>query len=202
MKSCQPFGGSSKWCDYVRSKVGKTFPFQLVAGNHEDDFGEDGHISEFAACLPDRMGSVGDYPGEYYFDYQGLARFIMILPDLTIEGKHYFYGNTNGHYEWVAKAIEDALAVDIPWVVVGMHKNCLSVGVYYCNIYQELMSLLVEKNVDLVLQAHDHTYQRTRQLDISPSCAIVKVDSFDDDCVVDNGEDNAYTKGAGPALSS
>src|SRR3712207_2616634 len=45
----------TKWCDYVRSKVGKTFPFQLVAGNHEDDFGEDGHISEFAACLPDRM---------------------------------------------------------------------------------------------------------------------------------------------------
>jgi hypothetical protein len=38
------------------------------------------------------------------------------------------------------------------------------------------MSLLVEKKVDLVLQAHDHTYQRTRQLDAGPSCAIVKVD--------------------------
>src|SRR3712207_6203652 len=82
----------SDWCAYVHSRVGKTFPFQVVAGNHEDDFGEDGHITEFAACLPDRMNSIGDYPEEYYFGYQDLARFIMISPDLTIEGKHYFYG--------------------------------------------------------------------------------------------------------------
>ena len=88
----------------------------------------------------------------------------MISPDLTIEGKHYFYGDANEHYQWVAKTIDDARAADIPWVIVGMHKNCLSVGEYYCNIYQELMSLLVEKKVDLVLQAHDRTYQRTRQL--------------------------------------
>jgi len=78
-----------------------------------------------------------------------------------------------------------------------MHKNCLSVGAYYCNIYQELMSLLVKKKVDLVLHAHDHTYQRTRQLATGSSCPMVKVDSFDADCVVDSGEDNAYTKGAG-----
>jgi hypothetical protein len=190
----------SAWCEYISSKVGETFPFQLVAGNHEDDFGEDGHISEFASCLPDRMDSVGDYPEEYYFDYQGLARFIMISPDLTIDGKHYFYGGANQHYQWVADTIDGARAADIPWVIVGMHKNCLSVGAYYCNIYQELMSLLVEKKVDLVLHAHDHTYQRTKQLATGSSCTIVKVDSFDDDCVVDSGEDNAYTKGAGPVF--
>jgi hypothetical protein len=190
----------SDWCDYVHSKVGETFPFQLVAGNHEDDFGEDGHIGDFASCLPDRMDSVGDYPEEYYFDYRGLARFIMISPDLTIDGKHYFYGGANSHYDWVANAIDDARAAEIPWVLVGMHKNCLSVGAYYCNIYQELMSLLVEKKVDLVLHAHDHTYQRTRQLATGSSCPIVKVDSFDDDCVVDSGEDNAYSKGAGPVF--
>jgi hypothetical protein len=190
----------SDWCDYVRSKVGETFPFQLVAGNHEEDSGGDGHIGEFASCLPDKMDSVGEYAEEYYFDYRGLARFIMISPDLTIDGKHYFYGGANKHYEWVADAIDGARAADIPWVIVGMHKNCLSVGAYYCNIYQELMSLLVEKKVDLVLHAHDHTYQRTSQLATGSSCAIVKVDSFDDDCVVDSGEDDAYTKGAGPVF--
>jgi hypothetical protein len=187
----------SEWCEYVRSRVGDKFPFQLVAGNHEDDFGEDGHISEFAACLPDGMDSVGDYAKEYYFDYRGVARFIMISPDLTIDGEHFFYGDSNEHYEWLEKTIDDARAADIPWVIVGMHKNCLSVGEYYCNIYQELMSLLVEKKVDLVLHAHDHTYQRTRQLDTGSSCTVVKVDSFDEDCVVDSGEDDAYTKGAG-----
>ncbi len=187
----------SAWCDYVQSKVGATFPFQLIAGNHEDDFGEHGHISEFAACLPDRMNSVGDYAKEYYFDYQGLARFIMISPDLTINGEHYFYGDANEHYNWIANAIDDARANSIPWVIVGMHKNCLSVGVYYCNIYQELMSLLVEKQVDVVLHAHDHTYQRTKQLAASSSCTVVEIDSFDNNCVVDDGEDDTYTKGAG-----
>src|SRR5918998_1587490 len=173
----------SDWCNYVHSKVGGTFPFQLVAGNHEDDYGEDGHISEFASCLPDRMESVGDYPEEYFFDYRSLARFIMISPDLTIDGKHYFYGGANNHYEWVADAIDGARAANIPWVIVGMHKNCLSVGAYYCNIYQELMSLLVEKKVDLVLHAHDHTYQRTKQVATNASCPVVEIDSFDGDCV-------------------
>jgi hypothetical protein len=67
----------------------------LVAGNHEDDFGEHGHIGDFASCLPDRMDSVGDYPAEYYFDYRDLARFIVISPDLTIDGNHFFYGDAN-----------------------------------------------------------------------------------------------------------
>jgi hypothetical protein len=190
----------SAWCDYVHSKVGATFPFQLIAGNHEDDFGEHGHISTFAACLPDRMDSVGEYPQEYYFDYQGLARFIMISPDLTINGEHYFYGGANNHYNWVANAIDDARAANIPWVIVGMHKNCLSVGPYYCNIYQELFSLLIEKKVDMVLHAHGHTYQRTRQLAMSSSCTRVEIDSFNNNCVIDDGEDNLYTKGAGPVF--
>ena len=40
----------SEWCDYVRSRVGDRVPFQLLPGNHEDDFGEHGHITRFAAC--------------------------------------------------------------------------------------------------------------------------------------------------------
>ncbi len=81
-----------------------------------------------------------------------------------------------------------------------MYKNCLSVEAYYCNIYQELMTLLVEKKVDLILHAHDHTYQRIRQLATGSPCVIVKVDSVDDDCVVDSGEDNVNTIGAGPVF--
>jgi hypothetical protein len=67
----------SAWCDLVKSKVGRDFPVELLAGNHEEDSGEDGHIRNFAACLPDRMNSVGDYATEYYFDVLGLPRFIL-----------------------------------------------------------------------------------------------------------------------------
>ncbi len=62
-------GTESAWCDYVKSKVGPTFPFQLIAGNHEEDGGEDDHSDNFAACLADRIGVTGTYDKQYYFDY-------------------------------------------------------------------------------------------------------------------------------------
>jgi hypothetical protein len=187
----------SSWCDYVKSRVGTTFPFQLIAGNHEDDYGGDGHITNFAACLPDRIGVTGDYPKQYYFDYRDLARFIMISPDLTIDRQHYYYGDSNEHYNWVSRGIDGARAAEIPWVIVGMHKNCLSVGPYYCNIYADLLDLLVGKKVDLVLQAHDHTYQRSKQLSTSSACPNVPIDSFNNNCVADDGDDDVYMKGLG-----
>src|SRR5437588_1778830 len=61
----------SYWCSYVHSHVGSTFPFELIAGNH-DSAGSDqqGYIDNFAACLPDRLGGRGGtYGREYYFDY-------------------------------------------------------------------------------------------------------------------------------------
>ena len=158
------------WCKFVRARVGHT-PFQIVAGNHEADWEHDGRIATFSAYLPDRMKSVGTYGREYYFDVAGLARFILLSPDLTIEGTHYFYGGWNERYAWAAQAIRDARSTGIPWVIVGMHKSCLSMAQYYCHIHQELFSLLIEEKVDLVLQGHDHSYQRTKQISSGPAAA-------------------------------
>lgn len=187
----------SNWCDYVRSKIGPTLPFQLIAGNHEDDYEGTGHLKNFAACLPDSMGSVGEYAKQYYFDYAGLARFIMISPDVTMSGEHYYYGDSNANYKWLVDAIDGARAAGIRWVIVGMHKSCLSMGPYYCRIYDDLMNLLVSKKVDLVLHAHEHNYQRTKQLAHGPACTKVVIDSFNGNCVVDDGKDGQYKKARG-----
>ncbi|MBA3777913.1 MAG: metallophosphoesterase [Chloroflexi bacterium] len=187
-----------EWCAYVRGIVGEELPIQVVAGNHEEDGAGDGHISRFRECLPDRMGSTGAYGAEYYFEVGQLARFIIIAPDLTIDGKHYFYGESNEHEDWLTDAIDGAHDAGIQWVIVGMHKSCLSVGEYYCNLYQELLTLLVEKKVDLVLHGHDHVYQRSRQLSEGSGCAAVVIDEFDRDCVTEEGEDGVYAKDKGP----
>lgn len=187
------------WCELVTEALADA-PVQLVVGNHEDDSGEDGHIREFAECLPDKMDSTGDYGTEYFFDVPGLARFILLSPDLTVDGVHYYYGEGNENEQWVRDTIDEAREAGLPWVIVGMHKNCLSVGEYYCNIYQDLLDLLVEHEVDLVLHGHDHTYQRSRQISTGAGCKQVVVDAFDSDCVVDDGEDDSYTKGAGPVF--
>ena len=193
-------GSESAWCDFVKAKFGPTFPVQIVAGNHEEDTGEYGRIDDFAACLPDRLGVTGDYAKQYYFDYQGLARVIMISPDLTIRDQHYYYGDGNENYRWLAGAIDGARAAGIPWVVVGMHKTCVSIGAYYCAIYEDLFDLLIEKRVDLVLHAHDHTYQRSKQLATGPACPDASIEGYNAGCVADGGADNLYAKGVGPVF--
>lgn len=195
---------ADQYCELVHSKVGAGAPFEIVSGNHEEDSGEDGRIEDFAACLPDRLEAEGEYGRQYYFDVGELARFIMISPDLTIDGEHYYYGPDDGggdtpQLAWLKDAIEGARSTGIEWVVVGMHKNCISVGEYYCDVYQDLFSTLIDERVDLVLSAHDHSYQRSKQIfSPRPGCPEVVVDEFDRDCVV--ADRDTYRKGGGPAF--
>ncbi len=187
-------GKESDWCDFVKSKLASTYPFELLAGNHERDGSRQGRILNFAKCLPDKLNATGLYGVEYYFDYLGLARFILISPDLKIAGVSYDYLAGDPHYKWLSNRIDGARAAGIPWVIVGAHKMCLSVGDEPCEISSDLIDLLIEKKVDLVLHAHDHVYERSKQL----TCASAHV--FIADCVVDDGSDNEYAKGAGTVI--
>ena len=196
------------WCDYVKARLptlGPTFPFELVSGNHEQQGGSNGYILNHAACLPDRLNSslgvTNQYGAEYYFDYPPsapLARVIMIAADLTIEGVKYDYLYADPHYSWLAGAIDGARASGIPWVIVGMHKVCFEAAAKGCELSRDLVDLLISRKVDLVLQGHDHDYQRSRQLASNPAtCPSVPAGAFDADCVVDDGADNAYVRGVG-----
>jgi hypothetical protein len=181
-------GSGPEFCKLVHANVGAAARFEVVSGNHEEDSGEDGPIAEIADCLPDRAGAEGRYGIEYYFDVGDLARIIMISPDLTIDREHYYYGpdddgSDTPNLAWLKRTIEDAHDQG-RWVVVGMHKNCISVGVYYCDVYQDLFSALIERRVDLVLSAHDHSFQRSKQIATGAGCQEVVVDEFDPDCVV------------------
>ena len=184
-------GTEPAWCDLVKSHVGSTFPFQLVSGNHEDDIGGNGFIDGFTACLPDRLGSTGRYGVEYHFDYGGLLRVILVAPGLTIGGETYRYASGDPHYQWLAQRIDEARAAGIPWVVVGMHKACITIGAKACEIGSDLMDLLIAKRVDLVLQGHDHNYQRSKQL------ACARANAFVSSCVASDGATGRYAKGAG-----
>ena len=192
------------WCDYVKQRLptlGPTFPFELVAGSHEYQGGPNGYIMNHAACLPDRLASTGLYGAQYYFDYPPsapLMRLILISPDLLIENYNYTYTVGSPEYKWLVSAIDSARNAGTPWIAVGMHKVCISTGVKPCEIGRDLMNLLVSKHVDLVLQGHDHNYQRGKQLALNgATCPAVPAGSFDPDCVIDDGSDNGYFKGAG-----
>jgi hypothetical protein len=193
-------GEESDWCNIVKSYVGPNFPFELVSGFHDD--GQEspptdgGLIDSYANCLPDKLGSTGIYGKEYYFDYplsSPLARIIMVSPHLNFTyGGFYSYSVGSSHYEWLSNVIDGARASGITWVIVAMHKPCISAGAYpACTGGGDLMNLLFQKKVDLVLQAHDHNYQRSKQL----TCALVE--KFSSSCVANDGSTGIYSKGRG-----
>jgi Calcineurin-like phosphoesterase len=194
----------SAWCDFVKARVGDTYPFELLAGNHEDD-GPDGLISKFDDCLPHRLENItGTYAKEFYFDYPSsnpLARFISISPNLTFPGEGTWdYSAGSARYNWTGSAIDQARAAGIKWVIVSVHKYCIAMVSGSCQIGPDIMNLLIEKRVDLYLQGHDHAFYRSKQLAHLTGCAAVSPGSFDPDCVVDSGADGQYAKNAGAVI--
>ena len=185
--------------------MGATYPFELLAGNHEEKAtSQGGFIENFAACLPDRLGVTGTYAHQYYFDYPPeapLARFILIDPDLT-RGESVAQYCTDGdtaNCAWLAERIEEAQSQGL-WTIVGMHKNCITIGEKSCEVGAPLFNLLVEHKVDLILQGHDHGYQRSKQLSLDAGCTAILPNAFEAPCVVDEGTDGAFKRGAGPVL--
>ncbi|QIM20913.1 phosphohydrolase [Phycicoccus sp. HDW14] len=195
-----PAGGEAAWCRTVAAAVGQHHPVEIVSGNHEDD-GPNGDIDAFEACLPNRLpGLVGRYGREYYVDVPAehpLARIVMLSPALDFGDGPWSYASGTAHYAWTRDALRSARAAGIPWVVVGMHKPCLSVGVYACDPGADLMNLLLREKADLVVTGHEHMYQRTRRLALGPSCPAVVPGRYDSGCVVASGGTTFVTVGTG-----
>lgn len=195
-------GAEDAWCSFVKQRVGEGFPFELLSGNHESN-GLNGNINDFSACLPNQLpGLVGTYGRQYYVDVpQGdpLVRFVMLSPNLGFPGGQWNYPAGSERYNWAAAAIDGARTAGVPWVVVGMHKPCLSVGDYSCDVGADLVNLLLTKKVDLVLTGHEHLYQRSKQIALRAGCPTLTIGSYNPACVAD--ADNALTQGAGTVFA-
>lgn len=154
----------SEYCAMVTSRVAA--PVAFVPGNHEGDDssenGDDGDVDAYAACLPDRLGVTGTYPTDYYADL-GAVRVVMISPAIGLDSGTRSYAEGTPERPWLTDAIRSAKASG-RWVVVGMHKGCLTIGVYRCASGPALGDLLLEEGVDVVLAGHDHNYARSHQL--------------------------------------
>lgn len=185
-----------EWCSKVHETLGDTYPFQLVFGNHDDTLGSD--AGRFAACLPNRMPNmVGDYGSQYYFDYEDIARIIAITPDVSVNGQTNHYTSGSAQHKWLFDRIDEAQQQNL-WVIVAMHKNCLTIGVKTCEIGQDLFSMLLQKRVDVVLQGHEHGYMRSKQLVTSTACPNITT-GFSSECLASDSSDS-YEKGLGSVL--
>jgi hypothetical protein len=192
-------GEEPDWCDFVTERVGEDVPFQLLAGNHESD-GENGHIDAFAECMPIRLpGIEGQYARQYYVDVptvDPLVRLVMISPGIRFDDGTWSYGDGTERAEWTRNAIEGARSSGVPWVIVGMHRPCLSMGRYACDPGPEIMDLLVSSGADLVMTGHEHIYQRSAQLGLDAGCDSLAPASITPACIADADDDLRQGSGA------
>ena len=222
-------GTEPTFCKLVTDNVGINFPFELMAGNHDSGLtfsggGYETHIDQFAKCLPNHLpGLVGTYGRKWYVDQPAAdpsVRIIMATPNIKFRDPVTGVTTTatylpgTAEYAWVANAIDDARAQGIPWVIVGVHYPCLSLGDYSCgagfSMGKEFMSMLVAKKVDLVLGGHEHLYQRTYQLgygvgcpssaELRPQTSKTDTAAFDPDCIRSKAAD--VVKGAGTIFAT
>ena len=125
-------------------------PYMASSGNHEPS----ARYSQFLhADIKYPEGGVGDQGCYYSYDYD-YAHFVVL--------------NTNdvstAQIDWLKQDLE--AAKDAKWKVVTLHIAPYSTGDHTNasanqNIVQKLTPIFSEKHVDLVLQAHDHTYNKT-----------------------------------------
>jgi hypothetical protein len=204
------YGGmpEEQWCASFRESFRNV---TILAGNHETGLAGEvgGDINEFARHCPFPLDVpvFGTYAKEYYFDFpeeNPLVRFVLLSPGLTFavdnEEEAYDYGADTPRYNWVRSAIDGARALGIPWVAVGSHKVCVGAGDHGCEIGTDLFNLLLDRRVDLILQAHNHHYARSHQLGLTEACGGIVLHHFDPGCIVDDGSDGAYSQGVGSVV--
>ena len=125
-------------------------PYMATSGNHEPS----ARYSQFLhADIDYPEGGVNGQGCYYSYDY---------------DYAHFVFLNTNdlstAQINWLKDDLE--AAKDAKWKIVTLHISPYSTGDHSNksenqNIVQKLTPIFSEKHVDLVLQAHDHTYNRT-----------------------------------------
>ena len=202
------------WVNFAQSAQtglgSTTFPFAMTEGDHDT-----GDMSALINDMPNQIANVsGSYGYQYSFDYPAtnpIARFIMVSPNVS--GINYTKGGAG--YTWVSNAVSAAKKAGY-WVIVGMAEGCLYTysvsdkqpcATSGKNAGLDLFNLLVSQGVDLILQAHVHNYQASKQLAFTssgcttnccPPMNATTINQYNLNCVVNATK--TMTRGAGTVI--
>lgn len=187
------------WCNFFESKVGDGRVI-LIAGNHDTGESSGGNINTLRQHCNFGIDAplTGDYGKEFYFDFPRVGPLMRIIGtgcglNWVVDGTGYWSCSVgNVHFNFIRDAIDGARAVGIPWVALYSHKPCLSSHSYGCELGQAVLDLVTSKKVDLLLSAHSHNYQRSKQL----TCATDN--NYRPECV--SHATSPYTKGDGTVV--
>ena len=147
---------------------------------------------------------------EFYFDYPAenpTTRFILVDPKMNfLYGGLYTFSVGNERYNWLSDRIDEARVLGRKWIVVANHENYISSGIKSDEIGSDYFNLVMKKRPDLLLQGHDHNYQRGKQLYLNSSCSSISASTStagNSACIVSGsqgGDGPNYSKGLGTVL--
>ncbi|MBS1906832.1 MAG: metallophosphoesterase [Actinobacteria bacterium] len=210
----------------ARTSAGTAVPYIIAAGNHEAQDAKPGFAIEdytdaascadpFAAHTSFPTDAATDAAKDSFYDYPAdrpLLRMININPGLDYHrGGLRDYSRGGTLYNWIEQRIDEAKA-KAEWVVLTYHVAYLNAGSdhgadmstgYYAPVasqFGDVFALAAEKRVDLILNGHEHNYQRSKQLQLSEACPVITHDTYDAACVTaaDGSAAAPYQRGAGP----
>ena len=218
------------WCSWANGHTastnrGTSVPLMLAAGNHEaqdavSNFAIEDYTGAAACANPlasqtTYYASSADYAKDYYYDYPATnpnLRVININPGMTYQtGGARSYAQNGALYNWLSSAIDSA-KTNNQWTVVTFHVPYLNAGsghggdmdgaIYgpFKQQFTDVYNLLVSKKVDLILNGHEHNYQRSKQLSLGAGCTAIASDTYNASCASSAAGTVAdpYTKGSGP----
>ena len=124
-------------------------PYMASSGNHEPS-------SPYSQYLMGDINYAGyDYKGCYY-SYDFAFAHVVVLNTNTVN---------DAQVNWLKQDLDNAK--DAKWKIVAMHISPYSTGDHSNKsenqkIVETFTPIFSEKHVDLVFQAHDHTYNKTK----------------------------------------
>ncbi|WP_406442158.1 metallophosphoesterase family protein [Streptomyces sp. NBC_01613] len=147
--------------------VAKSVPWMVTTGNHDMEawYSPDGYGGQLARwSLPDSGFDARTAPGVYAFTYGNVAFVALDANDVSYEIPANF-GYTDGKQtKWLDRKLAELRAAkSVDFIVVFFHHCAYSTSAHASDggVRAEWLPLFAKHQVDLVINGHNHVYERT-----------------------------------------
>ncbi|GAA3808103.1 purple acid phosphatase family protein [Streptomyces phyllanthi] len=159
----------SAWDAFLKQTepVAKSVPWMVAVGNHDMEawYSPDGYGGQLARfSLPESGFDPRKAPGVYAFTYGNVGVVSLDANDVSYEIPANF-GYTGGRQTaWLDRTLKELRAADpVDFIVVFFHHCAYSTSKHASDggLRAEWLPLFTKHQVDLVINGHNHVYERT-----------------------------------------
>ncbi|MEU5366104.1 metallophosphoesterase family protein [Streptomyces sp. NPDC005925] len=160
---------ASEWDRYLRQTepVARSVPWMVTTGNHDMEawYSPDGYGGQLARfSLPDSGFDPRGTPGAYTFRYGGVGVVALDANDVSYELPANLGHSDGRQTAWLERTLKELRAArDIDFVVVFFHHCAHSTSTHASDggVRAAWLPLFATHQVDLVINGHNHVYERT-----------------------------------------